>query len=50
MKKLFYIIVLIVCMSFTSCQMCTRKFGGESTIELPKGEKLIMATFKENNI
>ena len=51
MKKFISIFVISVLVSLLSgCQMCTRKFGGSSTIELPKGEKLVMATFKESNI
>jgi hypothetical protein len=50
MKTCIYGILFAVCMFFTSCQMCTRTYGGTSEIKLPKGEKLVMATFKNNNI
>jgi hypothetical protein len=36
----------------TSCteQHMARRYGGKMKIELPKGEKLIMATWKEANL
>lgn len=36
----------------TSCteQHMARRYGGKIKIELPKGEKLIMATWKEANL
>lgn len=45
--------LLVACMVFY--QSCTdnkraRSFGGTQTIELPKGEKLISATWKETDL
>ena len=36
----------------TSCteQHMARRYGGKLNIELPKGEKLMMATWKESNL
>ena len=51
MKKFICVFIIGLLTAFlTGCQMCTRNFGGESTIELPKGEKLMMATFKSSDI
>lgn len=49
MKNLLIIIAAVVLASCTE-QARTRRFGGKMTISLPKGEKLIMATWKENNL
>ena len=50
MKKLFVIISLVFC--FISCteNVRTRKFGGTQTIKLPKGKKVMMATWKNSNL
>ena len=46
MKKL--IVILLTISMLTSCdQYFTRKFGGNTTITLEKGEKLIEATWKD---
>lgn len=45
MKKL--IVILLGISMLTSCQLFTRKFGGNTTITLEKGEKLIEATWKD---
>lgn len=47
------IITLVALLTIaTSCteQHIARRYGGKLKIELPKGEKLIMATWKEANI
>ena len=54
MKKIVLIAFLaatFIC-SFTSCteNKMARKFGGSTTIELPAGEKLIEATWKDDNL
>lgn len=49
MKKLFLLFALVVMCSCTENQMA-RTYGGKMTIELPKGEKLINATWKEANL
>lgn len=50
MKKLFGI--LIVSISLVSCTSNSRvkTWGGEATFNLPKGEKLIMITWKEDQL
>ena len=45
MKKL--IVILLGISMLTSCQLFTRKFGGNTTITLEKGEKLVEATWKD---
>ncbi len=48
-KYLFLLIVLVAMCSCTQNQMA-RTYGGKMTIELPKGEKLVNATWKEANL
>lgn len=49
MKKFLFVLFVIV--SFTSCeQFASRKFGGDITINLEPGEKLVEATWKESNL
>ena len=53
MKKIISILIIIVALfSFSSCteQMMTREWGGEMTIELPKGQELMMATWKDDDL
>lgn len=49
MKKIFILLVALITLS--SCeQYVARKLGGNVTINLAPGEKLIEATWKEGNI
>ena len=48
MKKILFILIFIFCLS--SCQLGTRKFGGNTTIKLEPGKELIEVTWKNNNI
>ena len=52
MKKLIILALFAVSMaSLISCDNWTsRKCGGSTTITLPKGEKLIEVTWKENSL
>ena len=50
MKNLIYLIFICICLSFTSCQMCTRRIGGTSEYTLEPGEKLVEITWKGNNL
>lgn len=51
MKKILFVLIACVCMSLMSCdQVISRKFGGNTTINLKPGERLVEATWKENNI
>ncbi len=50
MKKIGFILLLFVSIVLTSCQKVTRSFGGSTTIRLEKGEKLVEATWKEDNL
>jgi hypothetical protein len=53
MKKFILIfIVAIVLVSLSSCteQIRTRELGGQMTIELPKGQELMMVTWKDNDL
>lgn len=46
MKKLLAILVLAFCLGGCTEQIRARKWGGNSTIRLPKGERLVMVTWK----
>ena len=48
-KYLFLLFALVAICSCTQNQMA-RSYGGKMTIELPKGEKLVNATWKESNL
>lgn len=48
-KYLFLLFALVAMCSCTQNQMA-RSYGGKMTIELPKGEKLVNATWKESNL
>lgn len=55
MKRLLFTAVILLgmivtMMPFTSCQRCTRQWGGTTKIELEPGEKLVEATWKNNSI
>lgn len=51
MKKLF-IFIAFICIIFASCtpQARSRHFGGDLTINLPAGQELMEATWKDNNL
>lgn len=56
MNKAWHLILLGICLILIFCyvigcdQFITRNFGGEITINLPKNEKLVEATWKGNNL
>ena len=53
MKKFItFIMALVALAAFTSCteNSRSRHWGGTATIELDPGQKLIEATWKENNL
>ena len=49
MKKFILAIILLVLLVGCTQQARSRNYGGTSTIELPKGEKLIEVTWKDQN-
>ena len=51
MRKILLCLVVLIAL-LTSCteNQRARQFGGTITIELPPGEKLIMATWKETDL
>lgn len=50
MKKIILVLV-VICMTFVSCeQYNARNFGGETTINLKPGEKLVEATWKDSEL
>lgn len=50
MKRI--LIILLCLIVFTNCTKNSRakNYGGTATIDLPKGEKLVMATWKNSNL
>lgn len=53
MKKFISIIIgVIALISISSCteQVRTRQWGGEMTIDLPKGQELMEVTWKDNDL
>lgn len=50
MKKILF--VFLFCLNFVSCteNFLTKECGGEQTITLDKGEKLLEITWKEDDI
>jgi uncharacterized lipoprotein YehR (DUF1307 family) len=52
MRKLLFLLAVIISVSLTSCTENSRakNFGGTATIELPKGQKLVTATWKDENL
>lgn len=53
MKKIYLVIALLVLMmAAASCteQSMTRSFGGRMSIKLPKGERLLTATWKDSDL
>ena len=50
MKRII-LVLAVMCMTFVSCEQYTaRNFGGETTINLEPGEKLVEATWKDNDL
>ena len=50
MKKYLFLLFALVAMCSCTQNQMARTYGGKMTIELPKGEKLINATWKESNL
>lgn len=48
MKKLMVILLLVI--AFSGCNVLTRYAGGTTTLKLPAGKKLINITWKDANI
>lgn len=48
--KIFIVLITLISLSSCTANQRTRQFGGEMTIELPKGQKLVLATWKESNL
>lgn len=50
MKKLLLTICTILALSACTEQQRARQFGGTTTIKVPKGEKVMMATWKGDHL
>ena len=50
MKKVILALVVLIMIGLTSCQYCSRKFGGDITVNLEPNEKLVEVTWKNSNL
>ena len=50
MKKFILILIAAICLCSCTEQIMTRELGGEMTIELPKGQELMMVTWKDTDL
>ena len=50
MKKLLATGVIILALALTGCNAGSRHFGGTINIDLPKNQKLITSTWKEDSL
>jgi hypothetical protein len=53
MKKIFYLLSsFLVVISLSSCTQneIAKKYGGTAIVKLPKGQKLVNTTWKEQNL
>lgn len=51
MKTAIILFVAVICCAFLSgCQVVTRNFGGDTTIELEANTKLEMITWKDSDL
>ena len=52
MKNFSSLLFALMVMSITSCtdQQMAKQYGGTETITLPENQKLVNATWKENNL
>ena len=44
------ILITIICIILTGCNPVARKMGGDMTIQLKPGEKLVNVTWKESSL
>ena len=49
-KYLLIIVVFTTTLLLSSCQTCTRQFGGTTNIVLEKDQRFVNITWKENDI
>lgn len=50
MKKIILALAILITIGLTSCNYCTRNFGGYTEVRLEPGEKLVEVTWKESSI
>ena len=52
MKRIYLVLATAFILAATSCtqQQVARNVGGKMTVKLPKGEKLMMATWKNTDL
>lgn len=50
MKKIILALAILITLGLSSCNLGTAKYGGNMTIKLEPGEKLIDVQWKNNNL
>lgn len=50
MKKIILVIILVAAVALSGCNTVAKTFGGTVSLKLPKGEKLINITWKEDSL
>jgi hypothetical protein len=50
MKRLFILLVVVVLLSSCTDNMMSRNFGGKQTINIPENQKLVNATWKNDDL
>ena len=52
MKKIAFILLVLVITTFTACTSNQRakNWGGKATLDLPKGQKLVLVTWKDADL
>jgi uncharacterized lipoprotein YehR (DUF1307 family) len=52
MKKITFILSALIIISLSSCTQneVAKRYGGTATIKLPRGQKLVNATWKDKSI
>jgi len=50
MKKLFLLAVLFICFCGCTEQQLAREYGGTMTVNLPAGQELMEATWKQDDL
>ena len=50
MKKIILAFAIFATIAFSSCNLGTAKYGGDMTITLEPGEKLVDVQWKNNNL
>lgn len=50
MKKLIFALAILAVMTGCTANQMAKSYGGTATISVPKGQKVVSATWKESNL